>query len=280
MNNTIDKPAATTKSVAVATVIQVEAPTSAKPGDKALIGSDGIIEGWVGGGCVQPAVLKAAREVMQSGQPCLLRVAPNGEWAPIAGLTEFASSCLGRGTLLVFVEPLHVQPRLCILGDSDVARKLAEQAVQMSLNVSLQASAINREDTSARIDVSNDFDCSQADYIVIATQGRGDKKAITAALQSDCPCIRMVVSAKKLAALKTQLLDDGVEDAALARLEGPAGIHIGAHLPEEIALSVLAEIVKLRRTVNSESTHSEQALPEAAAAKPDEDNIDSGCCGS
>lgn len=236
------------KAVAVATVIQVQAPTSAKPGDKALISADATINGWVGGGCVQPAVLYATQEVMKSGQPCLLRVAPDGQWQPVVGLTEYASSCLGRGSLLLFIEPLIEQPKLCIIGESAVARCLAEQAVLLNLNVSLQGAGVSQNSTSSHLNVQNERDCQQADFIVVATQGKGDKQAIAAALQSICPHILMVVSARKLEALKERLHQDGIDESALARLKGPAGIHINAQLPEEIALSVLAEIIQLRRS--------------------------------
>lgn len=266
------------KAVAVATVIQVQAPTSAKPGDKALISADGTINGWVGGGCVQPAVLYATQEVMKSGQPFLLRVAPDGQWQPVAGLTDYASSCLGRGSLLLFIEPLTEQPRLCILGESVVARCLADQAVLLNLNVSLQGTGVSQNSTSSHLNVQIEPDCQQADFIVVATQGKGDKQAIVAALQSICPHILMVVSTRKLEALKEQLQQDGFDESAIARLKGPAGIHINAQLPEEIALSVLAEVIQLRR---SNITTPEQTTKLAGKSVPGVATVDSkgGCCG-
>ena len=246
MNNKDDN-AVENSIVAVATVIQVQAPTSAKPGDKAFIRANGVIDGWVGGGCVQPAVNAISREVLNSGQPCLLRVAPDGKWQPVEGVTDYASSCLGKGTVLLFLEPLRAQPNLCVLGDSAVARSLVEQAIHMSFNVSLHTENPQLELASKAVDVRTSYECLNADFVVIATQGKGDRKAIAAALRSRCPHIRMVVSARKLEALKFQLHAGGEEESVLDRLCGPAGIDINAQLPQEIALSVLAEIVKLRR---------------------------------
>jgi len=273
--------------VAVATVIQVQAPTSAKPGDKALIRANGFVDGWVGGGCVQPAITAMSREIMNSGQPCLLRVAPDGKWTPVEGLKDYASSCLGEGTVLLFMEPLIEQPSLCILGDSAVAQSLAEQAIHMNFNVSLHVSDASMVQASKRINVHTDFDCNKANFIVIATQGKGDKRAISAALQSTCLHIRMVVSGRKLEALKSQLRADGVSGDSLARINGPAGIDINARLPQEIALSVLAEIIQLRRTIQPQSVGASEVASESkgssklkANSKPvNAPPSNGGCCG-
>lgn len=274
------------KAVAIATVIQVEAPTSAKPGDKALISADGTINGWVGGGCVQPAVLYATQAVMQSGKPCLMRVAPDGQWQSIAGLTEYASSCLGRGSLLLFIEPLAVQPNLCLFGDSAVAKSLAQQAVHLNFNISWQANDVRHESLSSQVNVQSEIDCQYANFIVIATQGKGDKQAIAAALQTECPHILMVVSARKLEALKERLHQDGYGKPVLARLDGPAGIDINAQQPEEIALSVLAAIIKLRRAAHTISEHAAEPTHKTAVAattniEKTSANVDNkgGCCG-
>lgn len=117
-----------------------------------------------------------------------------------------------------------------------------------------------------------------AKTIVIATQGQGDKRAIAAALQSKCPHIRMVVSARKLEALKTQLVADGMDEKSLSRIEGPAGIDINARTPQEIALSALAEIVRLRRSNPEESDE----LVESSTRTENLVHVTSdkgGCCG-
>jgi len=271
--------------VAVATVIQVQAPSSAKPGDKAWISETGELEGWVGGGCVQPAIIKFSDQVWQSGQPCLLRVAPDGQWDAIAGMAEFASSCLGRGSVLLFIEPLNTKPTLCVMGESLVARRVADQAVNLNLNVVMQAPGIDNDSVSNQVTITNAYEQVKADYIVIATQGKGDKQALMSALASDCQTIRMVVSSKKLAALKSLLSSDGVEQANLDRITGPAGLRIGAKLPEEIALSVLAEIIQLRRSVGASMSDDSTELVTKPASQSScqastisENKKSSGCC--
>ena len=286
-NSTMDKNPKTnsdTNPIAIATVIQVQAPTSAKPGDKALVGKNGVLHGWVGGGCVQPAVAKLSKAVLASGQPTMLRVAPDGLWEPVEGVVDYASSCLGRGSLLLFIEPLHTQPTLCVMGSSAVALSLAHQALNLKLNVILQAPKAEQQNIASQIDFHQQFDPVHADYIVIATQGSGDKLAISNAMKSDCEHVSMVVSERKLVALKERLLADGFQKAALDRLKGQAGLRIGAQLPEEIALSILAEIVQLRRASSTQlaaapsqsepmSTQSEYVASDASTADQ------KGCCG-
>ncbi len=268
--------------IALATVIQVQAPTSAKPGDKAWVSATGELEGWVGGGCVQPAIIKLSRQVLESGRPSLLRVAPDGQWEGVDGLTDFASSCLGRGAVLLFIEPMHSQPALCVMGESAVARSLADQAVNMSLNVILQAPGMDKSCVSTQVDVRSEYAQVKADYIVIATQGKNDKQAIMNALDCECSNISMVVSHRKLAALKDRLQTDGFKKSQLDRLKGPAGIHIGAQLPSEIALSILAQIIQLRRHVDAEPSQNEQGSSASLASQNSStektENTGSGCC--
>jgi len=277
--NTVSKP------TAIATVIQVLAPSSANPGDKAIISEDGVISGWVGGGCVQPAVQYAAKAVLRSGQPCVLRVAPDGEWQPVAGLTEYTSHCLGRGSILLFVEPLQSNPALHILGDSEVALSLAQLATHMSMNVKLHAPEINPDLVPSRVALQHDFSIGVADYIVIATQGQNDRRAIDAALKTSCSHIKMVVSAAKLTAMKAKLRDAGLQEHELDRLEGPAGLWIGAKLPAEIALSVLAQLIELRRSTTGSNTidKPEIGVPGSAdnnqVALKSAKKSDGGCCG-
>lgn len=280
IDNTENRPK---NPIALATVIQVQAPTSAKPGDKAWINAAGELEGWVGGGCVQPAIIRLTKQVLESGRPCLLRVAPDGQWEGVDGLTDFASSCLGRGAVLLFIEPLQAQPVLCVMGESAVARSLANQAVNMNLNVMLQAPGMDKHSVSEQVDVWPEYEQVKADYIVIATQGKNDKSAIMNALKCECSNISMVVSHRKLAALKELLQSDGVSGSQLERLKGPAGIHIGAQLPAEIALSILAQIVQLRRRDNAKPSVVDQTVP--ASLEPQSnpasnlDKTSGGCCG-
>jgi len=261
--------------LALATVVQVQAPTSAQPGDKALIGVEGIVDGWVGGGCVLPAVVAAAKDVLARGQSCLCRVAPDGAWAPVKDVADFSSHCLGAGSVLLFVESLYAQPSLHILGQSEVARILATLAVQMDFAVTLSGYEGPHEQFPAQLNLDRSFTAQGADYIVIATQGQRDRVAIETALASECASIDMIISERKLQGLKRELRRCSHTDEQLKRLHGPAGININAKTPGEIALSVLASLVHKRRSVASttkiEGYHTESWRAGGAGG---------GCCGS
>ncbi len=232
----------------VATIIQIEAPTSGQVGDKAIVCGGKITNGWVGGGCVQPAVIKAASTVLQQDEPQLIRVAPDGAWQPIDGVAEYTSHCLGGGSVLLFMEPHNNNPTLHIVGSSSIANCLALMSTQMNLNVALIGGDLVSDSCTSHIQQTDAINASHNDYIVIATQGKGDLAAIEAALATDCRYIRMVVSYKKLAGLKAKLAANDVSPVNIDRLCGPAGLDIDAKLPAEVAVSVLAEIIKTRRT--------------------------------
>ena len=249
--------------VALATVVQAISPTSGKPGDKALVNADTIVEGWIGGGCAQSAVIEAAGASLQSGESALIRVGPKGEWEPMQGVVDFASGCLSGGTLLIFVEPMIRQPALSILGHSPVARKLAGLAGQVGFSVTLE----------------DDFTGIDADYLVIATQGQGDRDAIKAALASRARHIAMIASHRKITELKASFARGGTDTAQLDRIHSPAGIDIGAVPPAEIALSVLAELVCTRRGTGGVRSHAAQVAEALSDESVTEAENTGGCCG-
>ena len=222
---------------AVATVVRTEDATSAKAGAKALIREDGTLEGWIGGGCVQAAVRKAALRTLADGEARLIRVAPRARLdaqglAPGSaadGVEHHVSHCPSGGTVDVFVEPMLPAPRLVVLGQSAVAGALSDLAARLGYVVDTEPAADERG------------------FVVVATQGRGDRAALLAALLSSARYVAFVSSRRKAASLKASLANDGVPPDRLAALRAPAGLAIGAITPEEIALSVLAEIVQVRR---------------------------------
>ena len=232
----------------LATVIQAISPTSGKPGDKALVSAEKIVGGWIGGGCSQPAVIKAASKVLTDGKPIIIRIGPKGDSQSLNSVVDFTSSCLSGGTLVIFIEPLSLQTSLCVFGHSPVAVSLCEQAKKMDFSVSIASPEIDLINLSEGITHLIDFSDIQSEFIVIAKQGKRDKKAIAAALDSNARYIGMVASEKKITALKSQLLKENVTQSSLDRIHGPAGMDIGAETPAEIALSVLAELVRIRRS--------------------------------
>ena len=227
----------------LATVVRTVSATAAKAGAKAVILADGTVgAGWIGGGCARGAVRRAARLAMADGQPRLISVQPEEQLqarALKAGETrdgiEFAPNfCASRGTMDVFVEPVLPPPRLRLFGASPVAVALNRLGPEFGFAVDTETAPL------------------ADDYIVVATQGRGDAEALKAALGARACYTAFVGSIRKVAALKAALLAEGHDAAQLNQLRGPAGLDIGAVTPEEIALSILAEIVRERRRPRKE----------------------------
>jgi xanthine dehydrogenase accessory factor len=244
---------------ALATVVRTVAATSAKAGAKAVVTEDGEIHGWVGGGCARGAVKRAALEALKSGSARLISVLPQEELdaggvAP--GETRDAvqfhrSACPSGGSLDIFVEPMLPRPALVVCGASPVARAVAELAGRSGFAVTLAALAedhANLPEVERRIE---GFDLPPQEagerFIVIATQGKRDAEALRAALQTNADYVAFVGSRRKAAALSERLRGEGLATEQLGRLRAPAGLDIGAITPEEIALSIIAEVVELRR---------------------------------
>jgi xanthine dehydrogenase accessory factor len=265
-------------SLALAIVVQTARSTSGKVGDKALVSAEGVVEGWIGGGCAQPAVVEATRMVLDSAQPCLIRVGPKGEWETLDGVIDFSSGCLSGGTQVIFIEPLKRQAKLSILGDSPVALCLSELAARLDFAVTVISPDLESSQLGESVRIDHDFASAGGDFIVVATQGRHDRAALKAAIDSNAGYIGMVASRNKIAGLKSSLVNGGVEAGQLDRVHSPAGIEIGAVSPAEIALSILAELIRVRRAGNSRknSPESETAVEvsELAPGAPD-----GGCCG-
>jgi len=262
----------------LATVVQTLGSTSGKAGDKALVSAQGIIEGWIGGGCAQPAVVEAARQVLESAQACLIRVGPKGEWETLDGVVDFSSGCLSGGTEVIFIEALKNQAKLNILGDSPVALCLCELALPLDFSVTVTSPDLESSQLADTVRIETDFASVDGEFVVVATQGRHDRAALKAALESDAGYIAMVASGRKIAGLKASLAKSGVEAAQLDRIHSPAGIEIGAVSPAEIALSILAQLVQLRRSFAGQLV---KQADEAAAEIPDAtaEPAEGGCCG-
>lgn len=228
---------------AFATIVRTAGSTAAKPGAKALLSADGtILHGWLGGGCTRGAVKRAALDALQSGKPQLISVAPEDmldELGVAAGDTvdgtRFArNGCPSRGTVDIFIEPCVPMPELVILGGSPVARALNTLAPQFHWSVS----------SSLPEDVSGG---GRQRYVVVATQGQGDLAALQSALALGPTFTAFVGSARKFTTLAQKLHDQGVDPDRTAAVHAPAGLDLGALTPEEIALSILAQLVRARR---------------------------------
>lgn len=248
------------QAFALATVVRTVSVTSAKAGAKAIIRPDGtVVAGWIGGGCARGAVLKAAREALADGEPRMVSVQPEDMLAELGvkagdnrdGIRFASNMCPSKGTMDIFVEPVLPHPSLVIFGASPVAMSLASQARQLGYHVTLAAPASDLSvvpDADALVDGFALGELYHAKrFIVISTQGKGDEAALRTALSVDAGYYAFVGSRRKMAALREKLVAAGVAPAMIDRVKAPAGLDLGAITPEEIAMSILAEITIERR---------------------------------
>lgn len=253
------------ESFALATVVRTVAATAAKAGAKAVIRPDGSIsEGWIGGGCARAAVLKAARQAIGDGQPRLVSIQPADLLDALGvapdqerdGVRFAQNACPSEGTMDIFIEPMLPKPELFICGASPVAVALADLGGRLGFSTTICAPARDQAAfaTADRRVEGYDFEAQNLEiksngrrFIVISTQGKGDEAALRAAGIARADYLAFVGSGKKMAALRAKLRAEGIEEAALARIKAPAGLDLGAITPEEIALSILGEIIALRR---------------------------------
>jgi len=245
---------------ALATVVRTVAATAAKAGAKAVILPDGTIsEGWIGGGCARAAVIKAAKDALADGQSRLVSVQPPDLLADRGvepgqeqeGVRFAKNMCPSQGTMDIFVEPVLPRPQVVICGSSPVAVAVADLAKRTGFAVTVCAPAAEQPafgDADRRIEgYALPVDEAASRYVVVSTQGRGDEAALLAALAVDVDYVAFVGSRKKAEALKATLAKRGVATERLAKLKAPAGLDLGAITPDEIAISILAEIVAVRR---------------------------------
>lgn len=214
----------------LATVVRAERPTSAKPGDSALVLPDGTIEGFVGGSCAESTVCAQGLRLLDTGGSTLLRIttAPGGEEAG-EGVVTVANPCLSGGTLDIFLEA-NLPPMLMhVYGHAPVARALVDAGRALGYDVrAVKPTAPLPADLTA---------------VVVASHGRDEQPVLTAATRAGVPYVGLVASRRRGAAVLVAL---DLTDEQRACVHTPAGLDIGARTPAEIALSVYAEIVALR----------------------------------
>lgn len=238
----------------VATVVRAEKPTSAKVGAKAIITEDGALNGWIGGSCAEPIVKHESKKALQDGQPRLIRLCPPEKMgtAPQEGVIEIALTCISGGTLEIYIEPQLAQPHLVVIGHLATAEALVSLGKALGWRVSLMGMDVTRERFPKADHVLNELDFSrlvitQNTYIVVASHGNYDEDMLVAALQSPAPYVALIASKKRSSAILQYLNEANLTKEQIARLKYPAGLDFGAVTPEEIALSILAELIQRRR---------------------------------
>ena len=250
---------------AVATVVRAERPTSSKPGDKAIIAPDGTLSGWIGGSCAHDIVVRNALDALREGTPRFLTLSsasPNGPSRE--GVIDIPMQCYSGGVLDVFIEPSLPRPHIVIVGHEVIARALARISKTLQFHVTVLdplATKAGIPEADEIVDALNlaAITLGHEAFIVIATHGRFDEEALEQAVQTTASYIALVSSAKRASAIVQQLRDRGIAEESLQRIKAPAGLDIGAQGAEEIALSIVAEIVQYRRSQPQRSVEEEVA---------------------
>jgi xanthine dehydrogenase accessory factor len=234
------------KPFAVATVVETTGSVSAKTSSKAVIDGQGrVVAGWVGGGCAESTTCHAALQCIESGQTTMLEVDMNDE------VLGAGMPCGGH--MRVYVEPFLPRPTLWIMGHGRVAECLCSMADMLGLDVVVNDTLASRESfpAASRL-VTNDSDYAAlspgpADFVVVATQHKGDHNSVKRALASDVGYIAVIASRKRSRLVLDDLRREGLGEQDLDRVMAPCGLDLGASTPEEIALCVMSEIVMVRR---------------------------------
>jgi xanthine dehydrogenase accessory factor len=231
---------------ALATVVETDGSVSAKTGAKAVIGRDGaVVGGWVGGGCAEATVCHTALDCLRAAESKVVDLDMNDE------VLGTGMPC--GGSMRVYVEPVLPKPTLWILGHGRVAECLCAIGALMGFEVVVDDPIVDRElyPAASRL-LTEDLDYGQLapgpdDCVVIATQHKGDHQSMQRALRSEVRYVALIASRKRSKLVLDYLREEGFRDGDLARVRAPAGLDLGSRTPEEIALSVLSEIVMLRR---------------------------------
>ncbi|HZU81829.1 MAG TPA: XdhC/CoxI family protein [Polyangiaceae bacterium] len=240
----------------MATVVRAVSPTSAKPGDKAVLTHGGVLAGWIGGSCAEPLVRREAEAALRDGECRLLHITPEAEGpADRPGLSVHKMECYSGGALEIYIEPFLPMPALLVFGNSPVARALCDLGRVMGYRVTA-VDLGDRPPMGADLDVVRDLDDLPAvdpssTFAVVASHGVFDEESLDKALSLDLAYTGLVASAKRRDQVFAALRARGVAADRVARVSAPAGLELGARQPQEIALAVMAQIVSVRRAAPS-----------------------------
>ena len=235
---------------AMVTVVRREPPSSARVGDTALVTEAGGYHGWAGGGCTRETVAREARRAMADGEARFLSLSPDAAAARRPGMVALPMSCDSGGTVEIYVEPVMPQPRLILFGASPAVRCLARIAHAMGYGVEVVHPDADAADFPDARSVQQTFasdSLPRGAHVLVATMGDDDLEVLRSVLAREPAYVGVIASRKRFEAMRGELASRGVPEPALARVQAPAGLDIGARTPEEIALSVMAQIVEQQR---------------------------------
>jgi len=237
----------------VATVVWRRGPSSGREGAKAIITSDGSLAGWLGGACAEPSVIKQALEALMDGRPRLLQLGPPEDFGVRQGegVVSVAMACESEGAMEIYLEPVVPSPQLIVIGRSPGAEALARMADVLGWHSVLVDDGGQVGSHAGVVSVVTELDLDgldvgERDFIVIATQGHYDEKALQAALATRAGYVGLIASRKRAASIVEFLRGSGVDEETLTRVRAPAGLDLGSLSNEEIAVAVMAEMVALK----------------------------------
>ncbi len=241
---------------AIATVINTIAPTSAKPMSKAIILADGTMEGWIGGGCSINSVISESLNCIKSAKAVILRLSPEESFSNKSSYKkEVFLTCESGGTLEFHIEPVLPMTKLIIYGNTPTTYAIANMGSLLNFDCYLCLSSPKKHiQLYKNITIIDGYKSFKSNCItIIGSQGENDIEAIKAAILSNPQFISMIISKKKASSLFDQLNKTNLSKERISKIKFPAGLDIGARTPEEIALSVLAEIIKEKdKTISKE----------------------------
>lgn len=238
---------------AMAVVVWCEAPGSGKVGDRAVINKFGEILGWVGGGCVKGIIIKEAEDAMKSGKARLVKIGKSILPSKKEGVMEYKMTCKSEGSLEIFIEPVMPQPHLVVMGRSAIAKSLVKLARDAGYRITGVAQDANLQtfekvdELVTQISLAN-VKTTAASFIVVATQGEQDEEALQEALKKESSYVGFVASRKKMASIANYLADSGFTRATIDAIKSPAGLDIKAKSPDEVAISILAEMIQVQNS--------------------------------
>jgi xanthine dehydrogenase accessory factor len=242
--------AAREERFALITVVRREPPSSARVGDAAVVTEKGDYHGWVGGGCTRSTVLREALRAIADGEPRLLSLSPQPDEGQRAGVVALPMTCDSGGTVEIYVEPVLPVARLLLFGSSPAVRVLARIGHAMGYRVEVVDPEADKASfpEAERVLQSIAADAvPRGAHVLVATMGERDLEAIEAVAGRAPAYLGVIASAKRFVQLRDALLARGVSREVLEGIAAPAGLDIGARSPEEIAVSIMAQIVERRR---------------------------------
>jgi xanthine dehydrogenase accessory factor len=239
----------------LATVVWRRGPSSGKQGYRAVVTSSGRVHGWIGGACAEPIVVREARHALAEGVPRLIFLGTPDELETVAmreGMFFLPMSCQSEGALEIYIEPIEPKPHVVVIGRSPMAETLVQMAQVIGWRaVLVDADGGSVEDHPMAERVVSGLDLKEAgvdsrSLVVVATQGHHDEEAVEQALLAGPAYVGLVGSRQRAASVLGYLADRGLSKEVLDRVKVPAGLDLGKVSHREIAVGILAELVKLK----------------------------------